>query len=416
MVDPEGSDPRGPVTVSIPEKVWFPDVEDPLRALREQLGIDGYVLTCLADEPGRVSYLLVSDQPVPGQDLTEDSTLKLAGEHLALPVGHPVTPAWTRPGWYAEALPWLDEQLAVAGTRRTGIPTQVRTWGLSNVLRCPTEAGDVYFKAQAHTSTVVPIRPDAPALLFAHEPRVLHALSSKLPEFVVTPLAIDEDRAWMVLPDLGTALADSDDVELWLAAVRGHARLQRAFVGRADTLLEYACVDRRLELLTGELDRLFGPNLLTDRLDPGDRDKLREAAGRFGTAIQELAAIGVPETLLHGDLHPRNVAIRDGRALAFDWTDAAVSHPFLDLVTFFEQATAVTSDPATAELLRDAYLAEWSEYAGVDDLRRAVELAGQVGILHQTMTYLHLSEHLSGPSRRSMLGGGDYWLKRLLAT
>jgi len=97
--------------------------------------------------------------------------------------------------------------------------------------------------------------------------------------------------------------------------------------------------------------------------------------------------------------------------LAFDWTDAAVTHPFLDLVTFFERYSPLSTDPR----LKDAYLAEWEAYASPADLRRALELAGELGALHQVMTYAHLPDHLSGPSKESMLRGGVWWLRRILA-
>ncbi len=171
-----------------------------------------------------------------------------------------------------------------------------------------------------------------------------------------------------------------------------------------------SCVDRRLAVLDAELDRLFGPNPATDRLEAGERARLPRRAEQLREAIKELAAIGVPETLLHGDLHPRNIAVRDGRVLAFDWTDAAVSHPFLDLVTFVEERSPLSMDPR----LKDAYLAEWEEYASPADLRRALELAEELGALHQTMTSLHLPDHVSGPSSEAMVRGAVWWLRRLL--
>ena len=96
--------------------------------------------------------------------------------------------------------------------------------------------------------------------------------------------------------------------------------------------------------------------------------------------------------------------------LAFDWTDAAVSHPFLDLVTFVEERSPLSTDPR----LKEAYLGEWEEYASPTDLRRALELAEELGALHQTMTSLHLPDHLSGPSKESMFRGAVWWLRRLL--
>ena len=61
----------------------------------------------------------------------------------------------------------------------------------------------------------------------------------------------------------------------------------------------------------------------------------------------------------------------------------------------------------------DAYLAEWEVYASPADLRRALELAKELGALHQTMTSLHLPDHMSGPSSESMLRGAVWWLRQV---
>lgn len=372
------------------------------------------MLSCLDVRPGETAYLMVSLGAMPSDarwvSSFDDPLVEAARRQLALPDDSPVTPAWTKPGWYGEAMPWIDEQLTAAGTPRTGVPAQVRSWGLSNVLRCPTAKGDVYFKALAHSSTIRPARADALPLLFAHEPLLLQRLSEARPGEVPEPLAIDEQRAWMLLPDLGPALAVKPDVSLWIDSLRGHARLQRSFADQPDRLLSFTCVDRRLAVLDGEIDRLFGPNPATEQLTPRERAKLPRRADQLRAAITELAAIGVPETLLHGDLHPRNLAVRDGKVLAFDWTDAAVSHPFLDLVTFVEKRSPISTDPR----LKDAYLAEWEEYAAPAALRRALALADKLGALHQTMTSLHLPDHLSGPSAEAMIRGAVLWLRGLL--
>ncbi len=403
--------PSGLPRVEFAKDFWFPDVDAPVRALREQLGIEACVLSCLDDRQGQTAYLMVSVGSIPPEARWvasfDDPLVAKARAQLALPADSPVTPAWTRPGWYDETMPWIDEQLSLAGTPRTGVPAQVRSWGLSNVLRCPTAKGEVYFKALAHSSTIRPARADALPLLFAHEPLLLQGLSAARPGEVPAPLAIDEKRAWMLLPDLGPPLAQQQDVSLWIDSLRGHARLQRSFADQPDRLLSFTCVDRRLAVLDGEIDRLFGPNPATERLGPGERAKLPRRAEQLRAAISELAAIGVPETLLHGDLHPGNLAVRDGKVLAFDWTDAAVSHPFLDLVTFVDKRSPNSADPR----VKDAYLAEWEEYAAPAALRRALELAQELGFLHQTMTSLHLRDHLSGPSADAMVRGAVQWLR-----
>ncbi|MBP2350218.1 hypothetical protein JOF29_001301 [Kribbella aluminosa] len=351
-------------TLEMPDDFWFPDVEPMLQALREQYGVEAVVRTCLSEEP--ITYQL---EP---------------------------------PEWYDDELRWIGQHVHV-----TGPWAQVKTWGLSNVLRIPTTDGDVYFKALSQAST----EPGALPFLFAHEPRFLQLASTDRPGEVPAPIAIDEQRAWMLLPGLGTPLAQETDVSLWIDAVRNHARLQRSYAAEPERLLEYSCADRRLAVLDTELDRLLEPNKLTRRLDPAALATLPDRAKQLREAITELAAIGVPETLLHGDLHPRNLAVRDRKVLAFDWTDAALAHPFLDLVTFVEKRSPLSAD----QRVRDAYLAEWEEYAAPAELRRAVELAEELGTLYQTITYLHLVDHLTGPSQATILRGGDFWMKHLLA-
>ena len=196
----------------------------------------------------------------------------------------------------------------------------------------------MYFKALAHSSTIRPARVDALPLLFAHEPLLLRKLSDERPGAVPAPLAIDEKRAWMLLPDLGPPLAGEPDIAVWVNALRGHARLQRSYVDQTDRLLGFSCVDRRLAVLDGRARPAVRAESRPPTCSkPHERALLPRRAEQLREAITELAAIGVPETLLHGDLHPRNLAVRDGQVLAFDWTDAAVSHPFLDLVTFVEE-------------------------------------------------------------------------------
>jgi hypothetical protein len=400
--------PSGLPQVEVADEFWFPDVATPVQALRDQHGIEAYVLTCLDEAP---SYLMINVGETPENASWvadfDDPLVLAARNHLALPMDARATPAWTRPGWYAEALPWIDEHLDAP---RTGVPAQVRSWGLSNVLRCPTSKGDVYFKAIAHSSTIRPVSDDALPLLFAHEPRLLRHLADERPDLVPEPVAIDDARAWMLLPDLGPMLAAETDVDVWIRAIRGHAQLQRGYADQPDKLLEFSCVDRRLAVLKGELDRLVGPNPATDLLEPDERAALPKRAEQLREAIEELAAIGVPETLLHGDLHPRNLAVRDGRVIAFDWTDAALAHPFLDLVTFFDKRSPVSMDPR----VRDAYLAEWEEYAPPASLLRALELAQELGALHQVMTSLHLADNITGPSSASMIRGATWWLRSLV--
>ncbi|GAB3811356.1 phosphotransferase [Kribbella italica] len=395
--------------VQVPGKVRFFDVEAVLQTVRSELGVDATVLTCLARGGSKTDYLLsstgTSDLGPATPTRPDDPLVAAAQAHLALPHDHPLTPAWTQPGWYADALAWIDEQV-----ERTGPPVQVRSGGLSNVLRVPTSSGDVYFKALIHSSNVVLDRADAAPLLFAHEPRLLDRLSTVRPGQVVRPIVADHDRVWLLLPDLGVPLAQQTELAPWVSALEAHGRLQRGFTDSTDDLLAMGCVDRRLATVPDELDRLFGADLVTAGLTADERGRLPARSKELRDSIDELASIGIPETLLHGDLHADNIAVRDGVPVTFDWTDAAVSHPFLDLITFVGDRYELSRSPRVT----DSYLAVWQDFAPLPALRRALDLAGRLGALHQAITSLHLADNVSGPSRAGMRAGATQWVRKLL--
>jgi hypothetical protein len=84
-------------------------------------------------------------------------------------------------------------------------------------------------------------------------------------------------------------------------------------------------------------------------LSPEEEAGLRAAVPRIQTRCAELAGYAVPPSIVHGDLHLSNVARGPKGHLFFDWTDACVAHPFLDLATI-RRGTAFVDSTDEAEL------------------------------------------------------------------
>ena len=146
---------------------------------------------------------------------------------------------------------------------------------------------------------------------------------------------------------------------------------------------------------------------------------LAAAVPRLRAACAELAGLAVPPSLVHGDLHLANVAKGPRGYLFFDWTDACVAHPFLDLPTMRRgSAFAEDDDEDEAELrerLRAAYLPEWASFEPPARLARAWELAAPLGALHQAVSYRSMAARLRPPVDPHLAQSTAWWLRRVLA-
>ena len=179
--------------------------------------------------------------------------------------------------------------------------------------------------------------------------------------------------------------------------LRTFARLQVRAAPQVDRLLAAGCLDRRLAWLSAQAEGWLPA-------------RLAAAAPRLAAMCGELAAFAVPATLLHGDLHLSNVAKGPAGYLFFDWTDACVAHPFLDMISIFHE-----EDGALRDRLRDAYLAEWTRFEPPDRLRRAWELAEPLGALHHAVSDRSIVANLDPPIDLHMMQSTAYWLRKVIA-
>src|SRR5262249_41311171 len=137
--------------------------------------------------------------------------------------------------------------------------------------------------------------------------------------------------------------------------------------------------------------------------------QFRAALPRLQAMCHALAACGIPQTLVHGDLHLNNVAVNAGSYQFFDWSDACVSHPFFDLISVFDD-----EDSTRQMQLRDAYVGVWSDCAPTERLLDAWTLAQPLSDLHQAISYQHI---LVGLEEAAQVEFGDavpYYVRKVL--
>ncbi|MFR0353202.1 phosphotransferase [Streptomyces sediminimaris] len=278
-----------------------------------------------------------------------------------------VTP-WEREEWRAAALGWVGDVLDARGLREVG-PRRVRLRPWSVLVRLSVDgAGTVWFKA------------NPPASRF--EAGLTQALAGWVPEHVLTPLAVDADRGWSLLPDGGPRLADvlddgPDGLRTWEALLRQYAVLQRSLLPYAEKIEALGVPGARTATLPNVFDRLVADN---GALTEADRAALSGLRPRLVEWCEELAGLGIGDCLDHADVHEGQVFVpRPGRFTFFDWGDATVSHPFCSFVVPAGHA-AERYGPGVLPRLRDAYLEPWTGGGrGTRDLRRALRLAWRLG-------------------------------------
>ncbi len=271
---------------------------------------------------------------------------------------------WEDPAFLAEAHGWIEAELARLGLSRTGELEQPHVYPWSTVLRVPTDAGAVWFKANA----------DA----LRHEAALVSLLSARRPDAVPPLLAADLGRGWMLMADAGeslrTVVPRERDLSAWLEVLPLYASVQLDLAGDVDELLALGAPDLRLATLPERYERLV------TELDVEER--FRGAVPRVAELAEELAAYGLPETIQHDDLHDGQVFVRDGRYLLMDWGDACVSHPFFTLSVTLEGVLAWGLDDVESSLdtapFRDAYLAPFAARYG-EEIVAAVPAALRLG-------------------------------------
>ena len=367
-----------------------------LRAARSECGITSpFLRTVLSDwAPGQDSQSLFEFDALPaawerppGLDWL-DFDIAAAGGIDAGPFGAdvakwieglgsgtvpPVRAAWARPGWFEATSAWLHEVLPRIGHTPTGPIEQLGSWAVSSGVAVETERGRVFVKS-------------VPGL-YGHEPELTRALAAQHPGRVPDVLAIDPERGHLVMAAFGGVPLGTEEPSRWAEGLVEMAKIQQAWIGRREEAAALGVEDRTLLVLGQQLEDIITDEQASPALDSVARDRLVANLPRYHDIIGRLLAGPVPETLVHGDLHPWNVQREGDRLMIFDWSDSCWSHPFLDVATF----TVRTEDVDARETMRQAYVDAWANWADPASLRESLRLAELLMEFHVAITWRRLA-------------------------
>ncbi len=296
-------------------------------------------------------------------------------------------PRWMRRGWFDRASTWMRAATTDAGRPLTGDPRPFFLRGISALLRAPTDGPDVFLKA------VFPP--------FHAEPVLTRLLADRFPEAVPRVVAVEPDEGWLIVDDIGSAwVGDVTEADRPTALDRGARALvaiQRAMAlddAALRTLLEAGAPHRPLRDLVESVTAAIGPD------------------AAVAVAVARVEAVGLPESVVHGDFHSGNAALVGERIVIIDWSDAAISNPAIDLVTWI----AWSGDrQAEVDAATGAWIDAWSDTVDGDALRAVIDDVLIVGAAYQIVSYDGIRRNLEPATRYTMTGGGDHFLKTLEA-
>lgn len=388
LVDSAGS-PLGalpPYEVPMP---WWQEVSDVVAGARERHGVDVTVLRLLAaDRPtphgGAVTYLAQVDGA---------PSLRLAPAAVDLS-GHPLRAPWAGPGAPAASVAWATAELA-----RLGLPAvvavQQRTWNLSSIWRFDADGPS----GRAPVAWLKQVPP-----FFGHEAAVLRWLGTALPGLAPALLAAGE-HGRMLLPHVpGRDWYDAEPADRHRIAADAH-RIQLAALPVLNSLVAAGVPDRRGDRLLRSL------NGVAARYGNG----LAGMTGLVEGLPDRLAAVaecGLPDTLVHGDLHPGNVRVApgDGSGVILDWGDCSVGHPAFDIMRLAEGLP-----PADEHSLIEDWAARWrGELPGCQP-ERAVALLRPVAALRAAAAYADFVANIEPSERPFHAADVSLWLERAVA-
>jgi hypothetical protein len=329
---------------------------------------------------GDVAYLAEVAGP-PGEllPLAADDPLRLLAQE-----DHPRRAPWARPGGPAATLRRADAALEAAGRPRTGPARQVKTWNLSSVLTLPTADGPVWCKS-------------VPAPL-AHEGAVVPALARLAPGLAPRQLSAWQEpggAATVLLEDVpGEPRWGAGPAELaWM--VGRWVDVQAVTAGALDEFAGLGVPDRRPRPLADAVRALAArPDVRADLAD-AELDALDALVAGLPAALDELAACGLPDTLVHGDLHPGNWVGGNAGAALIDWGDSVLGHPAFDAHTLLQRVSAQDRSG-----VREAWAAAWARHRPGADPLRALELAAPVAALRAAVVYQGFLDAIERTERR----------------
>ncbi|MGE7435448.1 phosphotransferase family protein [Kitasatospora sp. NPDC001175] len=305
----------------------------------------------------------------------------------------PLRSDWATAEGLRAALDWADDALRASGRPATGPVEQVKSWNLSGLYRIPTAKGPAWLKTTPSFG--------------AAEARVIDLFGSMDPQLVPVVLAADGVGRRLLLDHVPGEDCWGLPDDSMLSAIERLVAAQAALAGRAAA----SGLDDRTP---GRLVSMYRELLLrTDELGltSAELAQAEHLSNELPYLAIELAACGLPETVLHGDFHPGNWRFDGWCSVLVDFSDACLGNPAFDGL----RPRAFLSEERWAQV-RERWIAAWSAHVPGSDPARALEVAGPLMHLAYAVRYQTFLDNIEAGERIYHEGDPAAELRRAIAS
>ncbi len=131
----------------------------------------------------------------------------------------------------------------------------------------------------------------------------------------------------------------------------------------------------------------------------------------LSAAVAAVEQVGVPDSFVHGDFHPGNVISAPDGVRLFDWSDAAITNPLVDIATW---ASWFDDGPEHVDTIyrtfHDVRAVELGHEPGTELDRIDRETLGAVAGAYHTISYAGILEALEPHRQAEHIGGiGEFF-------
>jgi hypothetical protein len=362
---------------------WWQETASVVAGARELFGVEVAVLRLLHGEQavppgGAVTYLAQVNE-------ADGATLSPIDVDLS---EQPNRADYARLGGPAASLDWAAERLEELELGPIGSAVQQRTWNLSAIWRLESAAGTLWLKQVPR--------------FFAHESAVLRWLAAQ--GFGLTsPMQLASDGLRMLLADLPGEDLYHAHIDVLQAIAATHHEVQVTAAAQVPRLLGLGVPDLRASRLTEVITQITAGYAESN---PALADLVTGLPDRWA-AVEEC---GLPDTLVHGDLHPGNARGDHTHQVVLDWGDSFVGHPAFDIL----RLAGWTGEPDASALI-DAWVARWQDTVPGSDPLRAVKLLQPVAALRSAACYAQFLAQIEPAERPYHEADVPFWLDKAIA-